>query len=236
MKKVYKHLLVLAIIFGMAKMYMFKSESYLRDRAVVLSSSQGLCSGEQVRAPSGQDYILTAGHCKDIAANGSMMVTDSHGNVTERKVIAEDPASDLLLLEGLPGLRGLDIAAYEYGTEHVRTFTHGGRMATYKTEGELIQKTQVQFMLDVIDSPEKEAACKIAPKYQAVKVDTFFGEVELCIVQADEMASTAQIMPGSSGGMVVDDSGDLVGVASCTGKGFNFFVTLSDIRSFLSGY
>jgi len=213
-----------------------KSEGYIRKRAVTISAGRSLCSGEQVRAPSGVDYILTAAHCKEIAINDVMTIIDADGNVLSRKVIAEDPKSDLLLIEGLPNLRGLDIAHSVYAAEHVRTFTHGARMATYKTEGELIQTKQVQIMLGLLGSPEAEKACASQPKYKVVHAEPPFDMIAACVLSVDEAVSTAKIVPGSSGGMVVDDAGDLVGVASATDENFNYFVMLSDIQRFMSGY
>lgn len=240
MKKVKKHLKRLAIVTVLAlvvtHLCFMRSESWLRSRVVKLSSARGMCSGEQIHAPSGVDYILSAGHCKDLAVNDEMTVTDAEGNVTKRKVIAEDPSSDLLLIEGIPGLRGLDIADSDSAKEHVRTFTHGSNMATFKTEGEIIQSKQIQILVDIIMNEEQEAKCVRYPKFHKISMDTFFGEIKACVMELDETASTASIVPGSSGGMLVDDSGDLVGVASCTDGKFGYFVSLHDIKKFLSGY
>lgn len=215
------------------------SDNKIKHRYVKLSGPHGMCSGEQVRAPSGIDYILSAGHCKDIAENGSFTVTDEDGNVLQRRVIAEDKNSDLLLIEGLPNVRGLDIAKADYSGEHVRTFTHGNRMDTYKTEGELIQNKRVQILKGVVTTKEEEDACTSMPKNKIEQAQTFFsGPINVCVMNIMETASTATIVPGSSGGMVVDDQGKLVGVASCVDSQnhFNYFVSLHDIQVFLSGY
>ena len=213
-----------------------KSEQYLKNRSVRLTSGRGGCSGEQIHSPHGDDYILTAGHCRVLEVNGMITVTDELGNKIQRKVIAEDPNSDLLLLEGLPGLRGLDIADSDYAGEHVRTFTHGSLLDTYKTEGELIQKKYVDIVISIIDSPEAAAACTSKPKNIAIDVPTFFGMIPACIMHVEEIVSTAKIVPGSSGGMVVDDSGKLVGVASASDEHFYYFVSLSDIQKFVMGH
>lgn len=213
-----------------------KSESYIRARVVKLSSLHGMCSGEQVRAPSGVDYILTAGHCKGLALDDQILVTDAEGHELWRKIVAEDPASDLLLLEGLPGMKGLDIADSEQASEHVRTFTHGANLDTYKTEGEIIQTKEVKVPLNVIDSEAAAAKCSGMPKFQIEHMETWIGTIDICALEADEVAASATIVPGSSGGMLVNDSGELVGVASCTDGQFGYFVTLRDIKAFLAGY
>jgi S1-C subfamily serine protease len=212
------------------------SEHWLRERVVKLSSAKGMCSGEQIRAPSGTDYILTAGHCRAMEVNGEITVTDAEGNKLQRKIIAEDPKSDLLLLEGLPNLRGLDIGDNSTATEHVRTFTHGANMATHKTEGELIEVKQVTIPLKIISDQAEAQECASQPKFTVIEIQSFFGPLSVCAMQLDETAASATIVPGSSGGMLVDDSGALVGVASCTDGAFGYFVRLHDIQSFLSGY
>jgi S1-C subfamily serine protease len=195
-----------------------------------------MCSGEQIRAPSGVDYILSAGHCKVLEENHQVTVTDADGNSIKRDVIAEDPNSDLLLIEGLPNLKGLDIASSDEISQHVRTFTHGGNTPTHKTDGEMMETKQVQIFMGIINDTKEEAECMSQPKFQSAHVQTFFGDIQVCLLQVDETAATASIVPGSSGGMLVDDAGDLVGVASCTDGQFGYFVTLHDINKFLSGY
>lgn len=213
-----------------------RSEDSIRHRSVKITSKHGQCSGEQVRAPSGVSYILTAGHCKDLQVDGMMTITDEDGNVLQRKVIGEDPSSDLLLIEGLPGMKGLDIAKSVYMSEHVRTFTHGKGMNTYKTEGELIEIKKVEILRGIIGSPEEEQACAFMPKYKVIHAQPPFDMIEACVMSVNEMASTAKIIPGSSGGMVVNDAGELVGVASATDDSFNYFITLSDIQRFMAPY
>jgi S1-C subfamily serine protease len=213
-----------------------KSESWLRSRVVKLSSAKGMCSGEQVRATSGVDYILTAGHCRAMEVDGKITVTDAEGNKIQRKIVAEDPNSDLLLLEGLPNMKGLDIANSDQLTEHVRTFTHGANMATHKTEGEIIQAKQVDIPLKLLQNEEEIKECESMPKYSVLEIQSFFGPLTVCAMEVFETASSATIVPGSSGGMLVNDDGQLVGIASCTDGQFGYFVTLHDIQKFLSGY
>lgn len=214
-----------------------RSDSYIRDRVVKLTGEHAACTGEQVHSRHGANYILTAGHCKNLQdAQGFITAIDASGNRVQRRVIAEDPASDLLLLEGLPGLRGLDIGRSDAPPEHVRTFTHGGGRDTYTTEGMIVQYESTKVGIGAVTNSIEEAACVSAPKYKVEEFNTFFGPVRMCIMSVVESVSTAKIIPGSSGGPVVDDSGALVGVASASGDDFYYFVRLSDIEEFLKGY
>lgn len=213
-----------------------KSESYIHDRVVRISSPHGMCSGEQVHSPSGADYILTAAHCKILSDNGNYKITREDGSVLIRKQIAEDPNSDLMLLEGVPGLRGLDIASDLKKNEHVRTFTHGKNMDTYKTEGEIIMIKEIQIMISIINSPEEADACSKMPKNKVMSAMPPFDMIQACILDVKEVAMTAKIVPGSSGGPVVSDSGELLGVCSASDGDFNYIVDLSDIVKFLHAY
>jgi hypothetical protein len=149
------------------------TERQLRNQVVKLISKSGTCSGEQVRAPSGIDYILTAAHCKNLdEGTGSIVVITEQGRIIKRKIIEEDPYSDLLLLEGVPNLVGMNIANSISKTQHVRSFTHGAGLDTYKTEGELIQYMLINIPIKQIEDPDKETGCT-DPKHEIQTVDTY---------------------------------------------------------------
>lgn len=164
-KKILSAALIIAILCG-AAIGRPKSDAYLRSRTVKLTSAKGSCSGEQVRAPSGVDYILTAGHCRVLDNGGQITAETEDGKKLSRKIIAEDPDTDLLLLEGLPNMQGLDIAKENTRFDHIKTWTHGLGMATYRTEGEVIQEKRTRIPTSVITTPEEEAACSGMPKKQ----------------------------------------------------------------------
>lgn len=215
--------------------HLTSSDRYVKARTVKLMGGLGSCSGEQISAPSGKNYILTAGHCKDLKGNkNSITVQMEDGKSLERAIIAEDMNSDLLLLEGLPKIRGLDIADSYEPDQHVRTFTHGHGLPTYKTEGVLVGRKDIAIALGIIGQ-SYSGDCK-GRKYANVPIETLGGEVHVCVIAVDEMVTTAFIVPGSSGGTVANDSGELVGVVSATDGSFGYIVLLSDIRTFISGY
>ncbi len=207
-------------------------ENLIRSRVVKLKGAHGMCSGEQIRTDSGQDYILTAAHCRHFEENGSITVINESGQSIQRRVIAEDINSDLLLLEGLPNMKGLAIAKNSYNRQRVRTFTHGRNLPTYETQGVLIGDTLVKVPVKIISTEEEAAACVAMPKYK-IEENIF---ARFCVLAVQEMGTTALIVPGSSGGVVVDSSGDVVGVASASGDNFGWLVTLGDIQRFLAAY
>lgn len=200
-----------------------------KDKIIKISSGHGMCSGEQVKAPSGVSYIMTASHCMGLSdANGNFTITTEDGKSLQRKLIAEDPESDLMILEGLPEVAGLRIAQSIAPGDKIVTLTHGNNYATYKTEGVIIQGERVQAPVSLIFSVEDEAKCTSMPKRHA--------EGNYCILDVWETISTAMVVPGSSGGAVLNSSGELVGVVSAGSGAFGAFVNLSDIQKFIKNY
>lgn len=210
-----------------------KSDNYIRHRIVRLYSEHGMCSGEQIRTPSGKDLIISAAHCLPLAdQNGIFHVKDEDGALYDRKLIAEDMHSDLIVLEGLPHLHGLRIGKHSERFEHVRTFSHGANMDTYTTEGVIVQDLKVQVALGLALMPEEQKACLSKPKNS---LGYIMGIFPVCVLDVIETVMTAKIVPGSSGGATVNDRGDLIGVNSASdGNQFSMIVTLGDIQRFLS--
>lgn len=211
-----------------------KNDSYARNRTVKLMGNGHQCSGEQVRAPSGIDYILSAGHCTPLIVDGRVTVILENEKTIERRVIAEDMSSDLLLIEGIPNMRGLDIGRNNQRFQKVMTFTHGAGLDTYKTEGVVIQKQVISVLVKIME-PE-ELGCEGA-KYKIIEFSNMFGmPMRACILHLEEIVMTAFVVPGSSGGMVLDSNYNLIGVVSATNGSFSFMVGVDQIQRFLSAY
>jgi hypothetical protein len=216
------------------------SEYWLRQRVVKLTGpgGHGSCSGEQVKAPSGKNYILTAAHCLSLKdSDGNIKIHKEDKSTFEARVVAEDDASDLALLDGVPNFRGIDVASEVQAHSLLRTFTHGAGLDTYKTEGELISYSHIFIPTGLIGSDAEESKCVSQQKNTLETIDILPGiSVKICVLDVWEAATSALVVPGSSGGMVVNDEGSLVGVVSATDGHLGFLVKLSDIRRFLSGY
>jgi len=210
-----------------------RNDNYIRDRIVLLTSDTGSCTGEQVRAPSGTDYILSAAHCIGLAKNGYITVTTERGRVMQRRVIAEDVRSDLLLIEGIPNLKGLPIAKSSKRGDKVTTFTRGSGMPTYKTEGVIITDQLIRVGIKSIDTEQDIIECESMPKNKVYIGDFGLGT---CVLVVYETVSTALIVPGSSGGAAFNEARELIGVASATNGKFGFFVRLKDIQNFIKNY
>lgn len=205
-----------------------------QESTVKINGKNGQCSGVQIQTKSGSEYILSAGHCAHLSDDDKLDITTEDGRHLIRRIVAEDMNSDLLLIEAVPGLRSLKIADTESLGESVETFTHGAGLATYKTSGELVQFKEIEIPMFEILSGENLAKCQSAPKYKVIALDPF-GLQLMCVMHLDGVVSTAQVVPGSSGGMVVH-ADKLVGVVSATDGHFGYFVTVKDIHSFVDSY
>lgn len=235
-----KRFMTRVVVYGMAAVMIASgvnaaayrhSDQYMFDRVVQIKSEMGSCSGEQVEAPSGKKYILTAGHCRPLVEGGSGKVITEDGQEHPAIMIAEDANSDLLLLEGIQEIGALKVATDASHRDSDRTYTHGAGLKAYRTDGVLIDDRRVTIMLNLAMTPEAVTSCLSMPKQQIVMV---YGVIPVCVMSVEETFSTAFTAPGSSGGAVVDAKGALVGVVSAGGGGYSLFVRLSDIRQFLS--
>lgn len=208
---------------------MLASDQYLRSRVVQLKGSErGSCSGTQIRSKDGKDYILTAAHCEPLAKSGSIMTVDADGNNLFRKVLKEDPNSDLLLIEGLPNMKGIKVAEFSQAGQHIRTHTHGAGLPTWKSEGVIIDEHEITIPL------HDDLKNCFQPKHSIFEMNFFGFEIRACAIKVFEMTTDAKVVPGSSGGLVADDMGALVGVVSAgDGNGFGYLVRTADINAFI---
>lgn len=209
-----------------------KSDDYIRSAVVKISSKHGQCTGTEIKASSGKEYVLSAGHCNPIVIDGKVTITTEAGDKYEREVIAEDPSSDLMLFEAVGGIPTLEIAANDHRFQHMRIFSHGHGFPTYETEGKIVSmEERGEFGLFEISSEEDAKRC-VGSKYEIV--DGMFGSI--CALNVVETVTTAMTVPGSSGGAALDDDGKIIGVLTGGDDHFSMFVTLRNIQDFLRKY
>lgn len=127
----------------------------VKDSIFKLSGNQAGCTAFQVKGPSSNTYILTAKHCKDILNEGlSGTITLQNQATIQRKMIAEDQFSDLLLLEAAPGIVGLEVAKYTFPGEKIKLLGYGYMYPLWEVSATIItdSKFLALFPLDYVQT------------------------------------------------------------------------------------
>jgi len=207
------------------------SDEYIRNRVVKLFSPQGSCTGVEVLAPSNKNYILSAGHCSELAdSNHTISAKTEKGKIYKTKILQVDAEHDLMLLAPVDD-NSIVVAKSDFIHQHVHTLTHGKGYPTYRTDGELLETKVLRFIVYPIDSAEDLERC-VSATNQVPEFNDDKGLV--CVTTLTSMMSTAEILPGSSGGPVLDSWGHLVGIVSNTDGVISGFVPIEDIIIFLA--
>jgi hypothetical protein len=230
MKRSFLVLLIL-VLYGSWSLNTFykTTDIYARNRVLKLFDVTGACSAVLVWAPSGKAYTLTAGHCRPEVHEGKIKARNESGQEYLLDFIAEDPTADLMLLSA-PYQIGMDIAKNIGTHEPVHTMTHGRGMPSYRTDGEFLVLDLIEFALFPVVTVEDLVRCS-GPKYVVMQKEF----ETMCGVQSFQSVTTARIVPGSSGGPLMNAWGELVGIASTTDDSFSTFASLADIHAFLKG-
>lgn len=233
-----KKILVLVIFASLSLFYLIESsrslkasDAYIRNRVVKIHDIQGSsCTGVQVYAPSGKIYILTAAHCAEFMPNGDALVNDEDGTEYPSYIVDIDQEKDLMLMSKISN-DAIDLAKSWYKYEKVHTLTHGKGMPTYRTNGELLDKEPAEIPMFPITDDASAKSCN--KPYQKV-VQGMFSQI--CVAIFHSVMGTARVLPGSSGGPVLDEDGRLVGIVSFTDGFFSGYVALEDIKAFLKDH
>lgn len=199
--------------------YVHANDKFVRSQVVkIVNPEGGSCTGVRIKTKT-KFYILTAAHCYELRTPiytnnyvslplDGYTVLSKEGSVLEvLKLVAIDEDVDLMLIESHSG-QGLILGKKTTVHEKVHTITHGAGLPLYRTNGELI-----------------------ASEYDMS--ENWFGYPH----NAVKTITTAFIVPGSSGGPLLNEQDELIGIAVMIWNSpfFSFHTPLSQIKTFLRG-
>lgn len=205
------------------------SDSYIRNRVLLLKSKMGSCSAIQVKAPSNKVYVLSAAHCREIVRTKDAKLIDENRREYKAKIVDVDVEHDLLLLEAVDN-RSIEVARSVHDHEKIHTLSHGRGMPTYRTDGELLEERPVMRLGVSTEDKEEFEKCMSAQDEIGMLISALTGE---CTYVLRSMLSTAMVQPGSSGGAALNEAGQLIGIISNSDGYFSGLVPLHDIQDFL---
>lgn len=209
-----------------------EANEFAKKSVVMIYSQSGGCSGVNVKTPEGKFYIVSAGHCRGLLWAKFAMLEDYSGSSYVVRFIKESKMDDLMLLEGVPTLPYLELPSYtdlKEGTK-IKTYTRGGGAPTYRTDGIIKGVKSVQdFRVGDM------RLCSLGiPKY-VFKINEQPGiRFKECVLKVHTTVTTAKIIPGSSGGPLLDLDNSLIGiVVGADIYGSSYFAPLETVRAFL---
>lgn len=210
------------------------SDDFARNHAPMLEGPMGHCTGATVVSPSGHVYTLTAGHCRGLVIADVLVAINEDGKRETLRFIAESPTADLMLLSSNM-TSGFHVAPELNTHQAVHTMTHGSHLPAFRTDGEATEETLVSSINFQIENEKDIEHCKGLPKLriEMFQANPFSMPTFVCVLSVKEILLTAWVIPGSSGGPVLDDDGALVGIVSTTNDHLSGAVPLEDIRDFL---
>ena len=217
-------------------------------------------TGFALKAKSGHTYIVTNSHvCEGALTQSedkeSLLVVRPDGVSTRRRVIEDADFTDLCILEGLPGVEGLEMGDAPSLGEIIAVVGHPALRPLSISRGEVVGKTNVDIFSYLLPTGDaklddfikllgievKDGKCDL-PKnlLKEDKVSILFIEmpVKICYnITNDAYMSTVVIHPGNSGSPVIDFFGRVVGVAFASDKtNWAYIVSLKDLKRLMDRY
>jgi len=189
------------------------SDADVRKRVYKIQSNTGNCTGVQVRAASGKVVMLTAAHCfglfSRIVPGGRITATAiaENGTKTVIEYVDRDDYLDLMIMTKVND-DFVFLANNVKLHQRIHSTGHGLGLPLFSTEGELVTTTTCQFM----PMPD-------------------------CIMLGPLMLGTALVLPGGSGGPLLNNQNELIGITVRYQMPlFSLSVPIDVVRNFLKKY
>jgi len=245
-------LAMMLIVVSAAAAAPFAHKAFIRSKVgsrvymVRISPTGGGGTGFMVKAPSGKSYLMTNDHVCAASKNGEDMVvmTDS-GDWIPRKILHRSDKTDLCLLDGMPGVEGLELASDSSVGDQVMAVGHPALMPLALSGGEILGSQDI-MILDFVTLDKNDPNCQ-KPKNSMVEVGEriVFKDNNLAIepvygcvnVTKEAKITNLMIRPGSSGSPMVNWKGQVEGVMFAGDAfGWGVAVSLQDVKSMLKMY
>lgn len=225
------------------------------------NDNSGGGTGFAIKAKSGASYILTNDHVCEVSKDGvNVLVSNEEGLHLKRKIIERSDFTDLCLIEGVPGVEGLDIGDDPAIGQIIASVGHPSLMPITLSKGEIISTTDISISAGIIaiqkinQNGEKEwehipkaeggiseEECS-GPKFSieegVIPIFIFAIPAKICVVTTyGAYLTNMVIQPGSSGSPIVNFFGNVVGVVFAGDRmGWGAAVSYQDLTDFLSHY
>lgn len=183
-------------------------------------------TGFVLNSPTGSKFTITNAHVCKLSRSGFMVARLADGDIVHLPIVAISEETDLCALHALPGLAGLNLAFTMEMYEAVYIIGHPLLHPASFAGGYVNGRSPI----DVVEMTED---CRGKNK-RIEMIDTIFGPVPLCFIRVDANWSDVKIYPGNSGSAVVNQYGDVVGVAFAGNMAnFGYFIPLDELEEFL---
>lgn len=221
-------------------------------------------TGFQVKAKSGQSYVVTNAHVCKVSPDGQhVMVSDDNGFSMWRNIEYVSEYSDLCLVQGVPGVEGLTLGSAPAVGEIVEAVGHPSLMPTTVSKGEVIGAQDIyipealvidpndpadaeladmlQLPPEMVKTPDECSLPKNEIKTQVIGYNMWTGQqikARICFdVTRSAYLSNMVIQPGNSGSPVVNFWGNVVGVVFAGDRaGWGIAVSFKDLKQLLNNY
>lgn len=198
-------------------------------------------TGFVVHTDKGNDYILTNAHVCAMSTDGSVLaVTPDGSRRMPRRIIEVSENHDLCLVETIPNLKGVSLAAKGPAIgEIIAVIGHPRLYPLTLSRGEFRGYTIISLLKKINGTKEECSGARDKfIEFPPESLESIFGVDSICITEFTAGGTSAQIFPGSSGSPSLNFYGNLIGVvfAGDRSGASGFFVPLEDVKAFLAPY